>query len=182
MKRYQIFAGLALGVFVVVLIAVSRPTEVEHLPQQRVMQVMQDSTQTDECSGTIEHPNPSLCPSGKIDEHLTIDNTYRNVTFCGYTFKSVQVIIDGVDVIQRLAELANTEKPSEGQDMSSTCFNIVFNNPERDSGAILDVSYAGGEYPSYGIQISATGYDIDLSDGNIYDFSFIGSRLLGSLR
>lgn len=44
--------------------------------------------------------------SGKIDEHLTINNELRDVNFCGKTYKVKQVLIDGVDVVQRVAELA----------------------------------------------------------------------------
>jgi hypothetical protein len=43
--------------------------------------------------------------SGKIDEHLTIDNTFRDVNFCGTTYRVKQVFIDGVDVVQRIAKL-----------------------------------------------------------------------------
>ncbi|MCK9351282.1 MAG: hypothetical protein WCT49_00020 [Candidatus Paceibacterota bacterium] len=42
----------------------------------------------------------------KVDEHLTIDETLRDVNFCGKTYKVKQVMIDGVDVVQRIAELA----------------------------------------------------------------------------
>jgi hypothetical protein len=44
--------------------------------------------------------------SGKIDEHLTINNELRDVNFCGKTYKVKQVLIDGVDMVQRVAELA----------------------------------------------------------------------------
>ncbi len=44
--------------------------------------------------------------SGKIDEHLTIDNALRDVNFCGKTYKVKQVLVDGVDVVQRIAEIA----------------------------------------------------------------------------
>jgi len=44
--------------------------------------------------------------SGVIDEHLTINNELRDVNFCGKIYKVKQVLIDGVDVVQRVAELA----------------------------------------------------------------------------
>lgn len=47
--------------------------------------------------------------SGKIDEHLTINNELRDVNFCGKTYKVKQVMIDGVDVVQRVAELATND-------------------------------------------------------------------------
>ena len=53
--------------------------------------------------------NPVVAPttqSGKIDEYLTINNELRDVNFCGKTYKVKQVMIDGVDVMQRVAEIA----------------------------------------------------------------------------
>lgn len=48
--------------------------------------------------------------SGKIDAHLMIDNTLKNITFCGGpTLKTRQVIINGVDVGQRIAQLASSD-------------------------------------------------------------------------
>ncbi|MBI2120528.1 MAG: hypothetical protein HYT94_02800 [Parcubacteria group bacterium] len=44
-----------------------------------------------------------------VDEHLTIDETLRDVNFCGKTYKVKQVLIDGVDVVQRVAELATND-------------------------------------------------------------------------
>ncbi len=43
--------------------------------------------------------------TGKIDEHLTINPTLREVNFCGNNYKVKQVMIDGVDVVQRIAEI-----------------------------------------------------------------------------
>lgn len=44
----------------------------------------------------------------KIDEHLSIDETLRDVNFCGKTYKVRQIMIDEADVVQRIAELATT--------------------------------------------------------------------------
>jgi hypothetical protein len=49
-------------------------------------------------------------PSGKIDEHLTIENTLRDVNFCGTIYRAKMVTIDGVDVLQRIAESATERK------------------------------------------------------------------------
>lgn len=53
--------------------------------------------------------------TGKVDEHLTIDNALRDVNFCGNTYKVKQVMIDGIDVVQRIAELttSNQDDPSK---------------------------------------------------------------------
>ncbi|HEY4526831.1 MAG TPA: hypothetical protein VJK53_03225 [Candidatus Paceibacterota bacterium] len=197
MTRTQIIIGISLAAFVAVVIFNGRfisqvPETIQPQPVSAVEKdAVRDQRAANGCpelNDTYDswHSNKSLCPAGKIDEHLTINNIYREVTFCGHTFKTPQVVIDGVDVIQRLAELANTEKRSpgqaEGQDMPPTCFNIVFNNPEQGPDAVLNVLSAGGEFPSYQVQISATSYDIDLSDGTVYDFSFLGRFPLGSLK
>lgn len=44
------------------------------------------------------------------DEHLVIDETLRDVNFCGKTYKVKQIKIDGVDVVQRIAELATKDQ------------------------------------------------------------------------
>lgn len=67
--------------------------------------------------------------SGKIDEHLTINNELRDVNFCGKTYKVKQVMIDGVDVVQRIAEIANKFNGGGEQDIlraKSICGNIEF--------------------------------------------------------
>lgn len=43
------------------------------------------------------------------DEHLTIDETLRDVNFCGKVYKVKQIKIDGVDVVQRIAEIATKD-------------------------------------------------------------------------
>lgn len=62
---------------------------------------------------TVIDTSPVSVPveqSGKIDEHLTINNELRDVNFCGKTYKVKQILIDGVDVVQRVAELAGENK------------------------------------------------------------------------
>lgn len=49
---------------------------------------------------------------GQIDEHLFIDNTLKDVNFCGKTYHVKQVKIDGVDVVQRIARLINSSGSS----------------------------------------------------------------------
>lgn len=61
----------------------------------------------------------------KIDEHLTVDTKLRDVNFCGTTYQSETVIIDGVDVIQRLAELS---QPTNITSASSTSPVKIFAN------------------------------------------------------
>lgn len=53
-----------------------------------------------------DEPAENTTQTGMIDEHLTIDPTLREVNFCGNTYNVKQVMIDGVDVVQRIAEIA----------------------------------------------------------------------------
>jgi len=49
--------------------------------------------------------------SGKIDGHLTVNNTLKDISFCGdLNLKTRQVIINGVDVGQRVAQLASRDQ------------------------------------------------------------------------
>lgn len=69
---------------------------------------------TTDCVPTPPPPLPEATTTpqiqtGKIDEHLTINTTLRDVNFCGKIYKAKQVIIDGVDVVQRIAELATKD-------------------------------------------------------------------------
>jgi len=58
--------------------------------------------------------------SGKIDDHLTVDNTLKDITFCGdLTLKTRQIIINGVDVGQRIAQLASSDEMGKGANDSS---------------------------------------------------------------
>jgi hypothetical protein len=70
----------------------------------------------------MEKPIEQL--SGKIDEHLTIYNTLREVNFCGEIYKVKQVLIDGVDVVQRVAELATKDLIPEGKGSEKTICNM----------------------------------------------------------
>jgi len=42
----------------------------------------------------------------KIDEHLTINDTLRDIDFCGTTYQIETVFIDGVDIIKKIADLS----------------------------------------------------------------------------
>ena len=83
---------------------------------------------------TKDEETTSPQPSGKIDEHLTIDNTLRDVNFCGKTYKVKQVFIGGVDVVQRVAELATESLiPKDIKDgiyAEEICQGVQDNNPE----------------------------------------------------
>ena len=48
--------------------------------------------------------------SGKIDAHLVVDNALKSVSLCGTGFKTRQVVINGVDVGARIAQLASSDQ------------------------------------------------------------------------
>lgn len=76
-----------------------------------------------------EESSATTTQSGKIDEHLKIDNTLRDVNFCGKMYKVKQVMIDGVDVVQRIAEIAN-DKYSKGREQDVLQANAICGNIE----------------------------------------------------
>ena len=58
--------------------------------------------------------------SGMVDGHLTVNNTLKDISFCGgLTLKTRQIIIDGVDVGQRIAQLASSDQMGRGVNDSS---------------------------------------------------------------
>lgn len=44
--------------------------------------------------------------SFKVGDHIVVDNNLREVNFCGTKHKVKQLMVDGVDVVQRIAQLA----------------------------------------------------------------------------
>lgn len=106
-----IFASIAIVLILTILFFLPRsPLDV------RIMRPVCDPAKTD-CSKFNPDGTPSVQPPesvssvtttqvGQIDEHLFIDNTLKEVNFCGKTYRVKQVMIDGVDVVQRIAELA----------------------------------------------------------------------------
>ncbi len=53
--------------------------------------------------------------SDKVDEHLAVGNTLKSVSFCSQkTFKTRQITINGVDVVQRIAQLASNDQMGRG--------------------------------------------------------------------
>ncbi|MBA3789027.1 hypothetical protein H0X32_01370 [Patescibacteria group bacterium] len=49
--------------------------------------------------------------SGKIDDHLTVDNTLKDISFCGdLKLRTRQILVNGMDVGQRIAQLASDDQ------------------------------------------------------------------------
>ncbi len=144
----------------------------------------QSATTTD-CSKLIEMANPmgsqnylspalsytevtSTSQSGKIDEHLSVDNTLVTVQFCDKVYKTRQIFIDGADVVRRIAELATTDAiPGAGDNDGNRPGKILcmtMPNPTNTQG-ILETSDVA----------SFTGSDVGLP-GTTYRISFVGGN------
>lgn len=102
--------NIALGIFLVFIIGAG----VYFYALQTVPQNVADANPPvvhRESKKVAETNPPATAPelSGVIDEHLTINNELRDVNFCGKTYKVKQVLIDGVDVVQRIAKLTTSD-------------------------------------------------------------------------
>ena len=106
--------------------------------------------------------------SGKIDEHLTIDNTLRDVNFCGKISRVKQVVIDGVDVVQRIAELITKSQIEHEKDVCTRVGNEigvseVMNNPNLGNGVYeVMLVFPTGNFQHIG------DFQIDTNTGNIF--------------
>ncbi len=49
-----------------------------------------------------------------IDEHLTVVDQPRTVNLCGRIYRAGQILVDGIDVVQRVADLATQAKLKGG--------------------------------------------------------------------
>ncbi|MEY3784352.1 MAG: hypothetical protein RLZZ230_674 [Candidatus Parcubacteria bacterium] len=138
---------------------------------------------------------------GKIDEHLTINPTLREVNFCGNTYKVKQVMIDGVDVVQRIAELMPKKEISDESEIDNfgtkdedarqiECLNLKMNIVDSKIIRVGEVGrYTDGTEISdddvYSIPIMLSIFSVILSTGDIYivsgyDGSYIES--IGKLK
>lgn len=140
----------------------------------------------------------STTQSGKIDEHLTIDNTLTNVTFCErLTFKSRQIFIDGVDIVQRIAYLASnelTEKDPDGITFGQRMCDSMPHNVVYTKGILKtrDVTTFDGMNDgftvitgkTYGVNIGSMQYAINPSANEIFVVGGFGGKLtkIGSLK
>lgn len=137
--------------------------------------------------------------SGKIDARLTVNNTLKEVSFCGKSSKIRQVIIDGVDVGQRLAYLASTDQMgyAPGGDLPggesigrAVCNTLPLNVPEmkgvlemRDVAiSKSDDTRAPGN--NYGVNIGNYAFIINPTTNEIFNVGAYDGTLVsvGKLR
>ncbi len=126
--------------------------------------------------------------SGKIDDHLTVNNTLKSISFCGISHKTRQVIIDGVDVGQRIAQLASSDqmgKTPNGDSIGLGVCNSMPHNIAYTKGIleIQDVTTFQGENTqalgeSYTVIIGALTFVVNLETNEIFNVSaYDGSTL-----
>lgn len=99
--------NIALIIFLVLVLGIAWCVYYSFTKTQKVAQTNPPVIPT-ELGKVVTNP-PAPEQLGVIDEHLTINNELRDVNFCGKTYKVKQVLIDGVDVVQRVAELATKD-------------------------------------------------------------------------
>lgn len=139
----------------------------------------------------------NLKQSGKVDQHVTVDPTLKDVTICGAHFKARQVVIDGVDVVQYLAKTLpqthDTTRASESI-QASICNTLGTSNPSRDTYGdykvaelpVLDVTKQidSQGHQGYFFAISALRFEVDATNGDIYHMgAYDGTpQLIGNIK
>lgn len=122
----------------------------------------------------------STSQSNRIDEHLFVDNKLVEIDFCGNSFKTRQITIDGADVVMRLAELASTSP------------TICLSAPDPKKSGVIETAdvktFKGNDVSLPGIMYIIylnNGYRFDFNpdNGNIYEVSGYdgGQKFLGKL-
>lgn len=69
--------------------------------------------------------------SGKLDEHLSVDNALKGISLCNTAFKTRQIFINGVDVGARIAQLASSDQMGHGINGSSIGEGVCNSMPHR---------------------------------------------------
>ncbi len=134
--------------------------------------------------------------SGKIDDHLVVDNTLKNITFCsGLTLRTRQIFIDGVDVGQRIAQLASSDqmgRAANGDSIGEGVCNSLPHNVAYIKGILRmpDVTLFQTGDPStpgenYRVSLGSLVFAINPTSGEIFMVSaYDGSTLtrVGTLK
>lgn len=136
--------------------------------------------------------------SGRIDEYLTIDNTLRDVNFCGTRQIARQIFINGVDVVQRIAELATEIKIINLDSKYSLSKEIctAFSNTrlsKEDLGDLVTGQPTGMSIPEvtnwtntdghkmYSILLPSWFFSIDSTTNDIYLINGYDGSLMGPI-
>ena len=121
-------------------------------------------------------PYIDLDPKLHVDKSITLDPEVvtiqyelKEVTLCGETYKAKQVMIDGVDVVQRVAELLASAPSASSTDI---CKILLDREVEKFGGWIgsgaelhIVISKSDVDNPDYEIYISLNNLLYDSSSG-----------------
>jgi hypothetical protein len=125
--------------------------------------------------------------SGKIDARLTIDNTYKSVDVCGVLYRGKQVVIDGVDVLQRIAALGRAEVAPH-RDIGTKICDGIKPGPyggKKEVEISEVISFPGSDVGLPGIvyqfNISDWRFAVAVETGDIYGVSGYDGSLLGPI-
>lgn len=140
---------------------------------------------------TVATTSANAVQFGKIDQHLTIDNTLRGVSFCGKIYQAEQVIIDGVDVVQRIAELATNGQLKNGEIQIENDFckylsdymysKKVIGSDTANELTISEISILTNEagHKIYYVFIANSGFALDATTKYIYSIGAFDGNLNG---
>jgi hypothetical protein len=131
--------------------------------------------------------------SGKIDEYLAVDNTLKIVSFCGTTLRTRQIIINGVDVAQRIAQLASSDHVATvpgGESIGQGICNSMPHNIDYTKGILeipdVKLTRASSQTQSsqYTVTLYAMSFLIDSATNEIFNIgAYDGSLvLIGKLK
>ena len=117
--------------------------------------------------------------SGKIDAHLSVDNALKGAQFCDKAYKSRQIVIDGVDIVQKIATLTTADAASKDAQSKTLGAGICDGMPSNMSytKGILEVSDVkhfvstnAAKLPedNYSLTIGVQAFDVNVVTGDIY--------------
>lgn len=118
-----------------------------------------------------------LKQSGKVDTHASVNTTLEDLTICGHAYKTRQIVIDGVDVVQRVAALLpKTDKVSTATPMTGYC--STFSQPASMNQdydyritelMVSDVRpYTEDGQARYRLTIGGMDFEIDTPSDDVY--------------
>lgn len=119
----------------------------------------------------------SLVVRAKLTDNRTLKlDKISEVDFCGQTYQSETVLINGVSFVQRLAEIARADQERH------ICENLVLNWPERDNVIKADLKQSSRYDDVYTVTTTTGPYVVDLTDQEIWRIGPYGDTYIGTLR
>ena len=196
-----VFAAI---VFVVLLCGVyfsmqKSPLDVTYVPPNCDPSKTDCSKLTPDGTPFVRPPAPDTKATttqvGQIDEHLFIDDTLKNVEFCGKNSRVKQIVINGVDVIQRIAELLRSDqfmengkvKQGAAAEFCKPFIGIVADNKQASSSEIITSniqtwSNSANGHMMYSFSLSSSltfQFAVDASSGDIFGINGYSGDLYG---